>query len=415
VDVETRIWQSFEEAQDSVRPFLAGQHANPFLRYDWLRLYHAAFPERGRPWLVGVFRQGRLATFAPLAVRWWAGIPVISFLAAGRSDINGFAGEVTAETVDAVANATLGRLGSAVFVLADVRADDPLASLLGARFPSLMSLRPYPNPLRDLSSAAPADSKSNRKFQSRIPPYARRLEAFGEVRQEVFDFDACRDRALALLPQLWALHDLRHATRRNAWKEPANRGFLEEFIHTSGDSGLLAFVLFLDGLPVAFDLGFRAGTRYHLYIPAFHPAFERFRLGHVNRWLSFEKCRQMGLEIYDFSRGDSFAKRVWANSSVDSLHCIAAAGSWPAHLLARVRALAGALKIRGRESGFNRVAGNWLSRLSAKAKEAKKPGAPASSASPSLSGPVRFRDIAPLPLPALTEVVERVFEATGRG
>lgn len=299
---------------------------------------------RGTPLLVGAYRNGELVTFAPLVMRRRYGLRTIGFIAEGRADINGFVGEVTRETVDAVLKA----LPRGALRLADIRESDPLVKLLAAHV-----LRPYPNPLRQLGPDAPAGTGSNRRFQVRIPGYARRLAEQGRVEHEMVDFDTRRPEALALLDQFWQIHDLRHAGRRNAWKDPSNRAFLREYIEQSERSDVLAFVLKFNGRPVAFDLGFRAGSRFLLYIPAFHPDYDRFRPGHVNRFYSFPKCREMGMDIYDFSRGDSFAKRVWSTGE-----------EWSVILTnSRLLAWIDELKILGRRWGLNQRIGRWLERL----------------------------------------------------
>jgi CelD/BcsL family acetyltransferase involved in cellulose biosynthesis len=340
------VWRSFAEAEAEVRPFLARLNENPFASWEWLELYHARF-QHAAPLLVGVYRDAQIITFAALIVKRKAGLRTIGFLAEGRADINCFVGEVTAATVDAILNA----LPRAALRVADLRESDPLIGLLKARLPGLRVLKPYPNPARDLR--APQDSKSNRKFQARIPGNARRLAELGTVEHELIDFDGQRAAALALLPELWRIHDLRHAGRRNAWKFAANRAFLSDYIQKSERSGVLGFVLRLNGQPIAFDIGFRVGRRFLLYIPAFLSEYERFRPGHINRWLAFPKCAELGLESYDFSRGASFAKHVWATGEEWSVHAVNS--RWLAWIEQ--------LKIRGRESGLNARVGRALARL----------------------------------------------------
>jgi hypothetical protein len=301
-------------------------------------------------------------------------------------------------------------LPHAVLRLADVVEGDPLLDHFDAStgLAAVHRTAVYPCPFRDLRPGAPADSPSHRTFQKRIPGYARRLERFGEVRHLLLDFDAAREQALEWLPRLFALHDLRHGQRRNPWTAPGNRAFLAAWLESAERTQCLCFVLLLDGLPVAFDLGFRVGDSFCLHIPAFHTAFEKFRLGHINRYFSYAACRELGIGIYDFARGDAFAKRIWATGKRDNFDLVAAAGtSRRAWLVAQTMAAKTRAMVWARGHGLSRSKltrwwYGWLNRAGA-APPAALPEQPARQ--PGQTVPFRYGLVADLPLDLLTRVV----------
>ena len=136
----------------------------------------------------------------------------------------------------------------------------------------------YPCHFRDLGPEALPEPPSHRALQRHLPGYAARLRASGDLGLLTLDFDARREEALGWLPRLYALHDLRHSARRNLWKERVNREFLRQWLETAERSQCLAFLLLVDGLPVAFNLGVRIGTTFSSHITAFHPAFQKLSL-----------------------------------------------------------------------------------------------------------------------------------------
>lgn len=405
-----------------VRPFLREHNQNPFLSFDWTAEYSRRVrePDGWQPLPVAILSEDRMVAFAPLSVRRGAcGIAVVTFTGEGRGAYLGLAGESSPAVVETLRNEIARLFPHAVLRLSDVLEDDPLLK----HFDSSIGLAAvhraaiYPCPFRDLRPDAPPDPPSHRTFQKRIPGYARRLERFGEVRHLLLDFDAARREALEWLPRLFALHDLRHGRRRNPWTDPDNRAFLSAWLERAECSRCLCFVLLLDGMPVAFDLGFRVGDSFCLHIPAFHTAFEKLRLGHINRYFSYAKCRELGIGIYDFARGDAFAKRIWASGTRDNFELVAAVGaSRRAWLAAETMAAKTRAMVWGRGHGLSRSklkiwwhewlnrAGRWLP-----ARDAAPAASPEQCVrQPGQTVPFRYRLVADLPLDSLTRVVEFV-------
>jgi CelD/BcsL family acetyltransferase involved in cellulose biosynthesis len=359
--------------------------------------------------LLGIFRGDELVAATALRLRKVLGAATVAeFLTEGRSDSQGIAGEQSLAVANAVLRYLRGRGIHGAVRFNEMAEGSPMheACRLAHGEPKLT--REYPCPYRDLTASAPPESGSNKSFQKRIPNYRRRLEAFGAAQLKVLDFDSNRSECLEWLPKLFALHDLRHADRRNAWKDVRNREFLVHYAKAAEKSNLLAFVTLLDGMPVAFDLGFRCGNKFVLYIPAFHPSFEKFRLGHINRWMTFAECAKLGIDHYDFSRGDSFAKRVWAHGAVDNYSC-----TFPLSGSFISKAATFALRAPVRLKAWMRDH-NQTSRIAAIVEFAKGPQSRKSTSSMPAAlrreaGPLRYSRLAGLPEAQMTQLVEFVF------
>lgn len=410
--LDVRVWDSFERARPRLAPlFDQASSRNPFFAWDWMSSYWAS-TRRGNEsaCLIGVFRGEELIAATALRLRKVLGVATVAeFLTEGRSDSQGLAGEQSLAVANAVLRYLHGRGISGAVRLNEMAEASALYEACRLANGEQALTREYPCPYRDLTASAPPDSGSNKSFQKRIPNYRRRLEAFGRVELKVLDFDAQREECLEWLPRLFALHDLRHAERRNAWKDGRNREFLVQYARSAARSNLLAFVTLLDGVPVAFDLGFRCGNKFVLYIPAFHPSFEKFRLGHINRWMTFQECGKLGIDHYDFSRGDSFAKRVWAHGAVDNYSC-----TFPLSSGMVSRATTLALQAPVRLKAWLRDH-NQTSRIAAMVEFAKGPQSRKTAvqtvpaALEREAGPLRYSRLAALPEAQMTQLVEFVF------
>jgi len=403
-NLHTRTFSTFEEAHSILKPVFDRALENPFLNWDWLQTYWNCTKGLGETLLLaGVFRGEEAVAAVPFRVRRIGGLSTAILLTEGRADRHDIAGERSPQVARAVLKALQER-GVHAVRCTEVEEDSVLARVLLSE--SAKGVRQYPSPFRDLSANAPVDVKSNRTFQKRIPNYRKRLAAFGEVEFKVLDFDQDRAGCLAWLPRLFELHDLRHADRRNSWKSDRNREFLTNYLRDAERTNFLGFVTLLDGAPVAFDLGFRTGNRFTLYIPAFHPAFERFRLGHINRYSSFLYCKEAGITLYDFSRGDSFAKRVWSHGAVDSYAFTVKLGAGLLPLLAEaVLDLPVRAKLWVKESGVVPKVQQWVGFL--RPKQAEPAVQPAGECE--LPASLRYSTITGLSLQSLTQLVELVF------
>lgn len=409
--LDVRSWNSFERARTRLAPmFDEASTANPFHSWEWMSSYWNATRRKNESaCLLGIFRGDELIAATALRLRKVLGAATVAeFLTEGRSDSQGIAGEQSLAVANAVLRYLRARGIHGAVRLNEMAEGSPMYEACRLAHGEQELTREYPCPYRDLTTSAPPESGSNKSFQKRIPNYRRRLEAFGAAKLKVLDFDSNRNESLEWLPRLFALHDLRHADRRNAWKDARNREFLVHYAKSAERTNLLAFVTLLDGLPVAFDLGFRCGNKFVLYIPAFHPSFEKFRLGHINRWMTFAECAKLGIDHYDFSRGDSFAKRVWAHGAVDNYSC-----TFPLSGSLISKAATFALRAPVRLKAWMRDH-NQTSRIAAIVEFAKGPQSrhaakPMPAALRREAGPLRYSRLAGLPEAQMTQLVEFVF------
>jgi len=153
---------------------------------------------------------------------------------------------------------------------------------------------------------------------------------------------------------------------------------------------------------VAFHIGFRASARLVLYITAFHPAFAPFQPGHVNLHLFLEHCGQLGIQVVDFSKGEGLSKRRWTTRSEWSYrYLLGGRGSVAARLLRinyTVRKMLGRIV---RNSPHQ-------TRVSVRPERHQQPDSEAVR-------PFSYREVADLPLPALTGIVNFVYRHGDHG
>ncbi len=420
-----KFWSSFAECEALVRPLLEAEDEAPFLNFDWLLAYweHFGQPAGRELLLAGVFRDGELVTFAPLWVRRRAfGVAEVGLVGDGLSDYLGFAGEVSEEVFGAVIAAVSGRYPGALYRFHDIVVGSRLARAIEAStaFASRRRVALYRCLYRDLNTAATKEvTRSRKKFRRALGNRVRKLAMLGEVQFVVLDFDADRPRALAALPALFALHGLRHRGTLNAWCEPRNQAFLEDYLRHARKTNVLAGVLLVDGQPVAFHIGFRASARLVLYITAFHPAFAPFQPGHVNLHLFLEHCGQLGIQVVDFSKGEGLSKRRWTTRSEWSYrYLLGGRGSVAARLLMEMDYLLLSALVWGRRKRINYTVRKMLGRIvrnsphqtrvSVRPERHQQPDSEAVR-------PFSYREVADLPLPALTGIVNFVYRHGDHG
>lgn len=421
--VETRVYGSFEECESGVRPFLQRATANPFLQWDWLRecWCMSGASRRGKLMLTAVSRDGEMVSLAPLVLaKSHLGVRRAEFVGEFWSDRNGFAGETSPEVLKAVVGAVRQRAPRAFFRFTDLVDAEPLHDLVKDAdcFAETRSVRLYPYPYMELAFRGQAKiSKSHKKFLQRVRSLRERVGALGELTTTVLDFDRQRSFALTLLPHLLALHHLRHQGTMNTWCRPHGVQFLREFIENAETTQMLAFISSIDGIPVGFDMGFREGDTFSLYLTAFHPAFHQFGLGHVTRLMAFQSCAEIGINLYDFSKGANQAKRLWMTGEHAEDQFFCALHSSPLTRLAmRAEWLTSRAKVCCRDKGFNRRVRSFLGRFMepfTDQSDLHLAGVPIPREISDEPRPLRLRNVIDLPVPALSSVTEFVF-AHGR-
>lgn len=413
------FWNSFEECEEPARRLLESGYANPFLGFDWLKLHWQHFGSKaGRELLLaGVWEGEELICFAPLRFsRRLGGLREIGLVGEGLSDYLGFVGEASPRTLEALISSVTQRWPDALFRFHDIDHNTNLREALDhtTMFARRARVRLYPCSHRDMDAVEETRlSSAKKKHRQHIRSSIRRLEKMGDFRFFALDFDQDRDTGLKLLPKLFELHRLRHDGTLNAWCRKRNLDFLEEYLRTAQRASAIAFVVELDGTPVAFEIVVRHGPRMVLYIPAFHPAFAAFRLGHVNLHLMMEYCAEAGIRIVDFSKGASQAKRHWATGeSCNYCYYAVRNSSLRNRLLMSGELLALRAKVWGREKGVNAFIRVQLGKAKREAASRwrRQAARPAGALSPDGEWKqFRYRDVADLPVDPLTKILDFVY------
>lgn len=413
------FWNSLEQCEEQVRELLDEEGENPFLNFDWLRQHWEHFGSRQHKQmlLAGVWRGDRLVTFAPLWHRHrLAGLKEIGLVGEGLSDYLGFAGDASTDALEAVIDAVAERWPSALFRFHDISEDSDLRKALdsSAVFAVRKRVELYPCLRRDLNaSGGSPQSSSWKKHRKQIRSSVRRLEKLGDLRFDTVDFDADRETAHQTLSKLMVIHSMRHAGTLNAWCQKQNRAFLEDYLRQAKRTNLLAFVTLLDEMPVGFLLGFRRRERFVAWIQAFHPALAAFGVGHVNLHVAQERCAETGIRVFDLSKGTGHAKRVWADqSSPNYRYYLARQTSLRNWLVMTSELLALRAKVWGRERGWNHYARLHLGEATRAIASwwRQQPGSlPGAAKHDTEWRPLRYRDVADLPMDALTRVLDHAY------
>jgi CelD/BcsL family acetyltransferase involved in cellulose biosynthesis len=419
--MKIKIWTSFAECEQTIRPFLESQKQSPFLNFDWLQMYWKHYCELSsmKLLLTGVFDGEKLITMAPLnAQKRLFGVWEIGILGDGYSDYLGFAGETNSKILQAIIDELECQFSNILFKFNDISENNPLSKVLEEQtfLKRHTSIPLFACPYWDMAIATQKKiSSSRKKFQSRIRGSLRKLENLGNFECVVLDFDKDRDTALEMFTKLFSLHKIRHHGTMNAWLKPENLNFLKDFIQNSVESNIIAFISLLDGNPIVFELGFRQNGIFILYIPAFHPAFARFRLGHVNRYLSFQHCEKMGIQVYDFSKGDRPDKRYWSNGIKSNYIHLFINKVTPANIFLLLKtSIILRAKVWSREKGINhRVKQNlgFLAKLFRKNKpENINHGKVQESSQVEGENPFRFEQVSDLPMKDQLAVMDFIFQ-----
>jgi len=416
--MNTVIWESFQDAEPELRPFLRERARSPFEGFDWLRecWNRPGSSEKKQLMLTGVYADGRLRTFIPLwARRFFAGVREVGFVGEGLTPYPGLTGEIDEPALAAVVAAISRRYPHSFYRLTDIVEENPLRVLLETSpvFRARRKITLYPCPYRGVDDEG-AVPRSRKKRMKRLRAYIRQLESIGDFRCEVLEFDHHRHEAAELLERLWALHTLRHHGTRNSWCRPENRDLIRNYVRDAETTGLVAFVSSLDGVPIAFDLGFRAGDAFVAYIIALHPAFAPFSAGHINQYLALERCREIGISFFDMSNGAGVAKQKWAHGSRDNCcHLLTADSSALSRFALACATAPVAAKAWGRRTGVNARIRRFIGPLlEPHASQAKLKANQAFQVQRVLDGEqsFSFSQVANLPLDKLIEVMQFVHD-----
>lgn len=328
-----------------------------FVTSGWLRAWRATLGVDAALVVVQIRRHGTLIAAAAFQHR----DGVVEFAGKGPSDYADFvvANNCTASEENA---ALLQMLAAAM------RATPGFRHFMLGRFPptseSVARLRRLRGPLyATVAEAVPCPRMTmsavgaalRKKSLRRI---ARVLERHGALVCDTYS------RAIDVHPLLDSFFE-QHVRRWAATDTPSlfldsdKRAFYRAVVSELDGSGELRFsVLRLDGRVIATHFGFLCGSDFVLYKPTYEPDVAELSPGLALLLRLFERARDEGAAVFDFTIGAEAYKARFA-SDVPNAHMVHVTNSWLAASLRRVR-------VRGRQqlaSIVGRVAVQRLCRL----------------------------------------------------
>ncbi len=149
------------------------------------------------------------------------------------------------------------------------------------------------------------------KERQKVGIRLRRLQARHQV-----CFRRCErpDELPAFLETLFALHQKRWEARGEpgSFSLPERRRFYEEMTRALLSRGWLELWLMeMDGVPVAAQIGMRYGNCVYSLQEGFDPSYAGDSVGYVLRSHILRECIQSGARFYDFLYGDQESKQRW--------------------------------------------------------------------------------------------------------
>ncbi len=99
-------------------------------------------------------------------------------------------------------------------------------------------------------------------------------------------------------------------------------GSLEARLRTAARRGrLLAYLLYIDGEPVAFQVGYNVGGVYSAHETGYDPAWRKLQPGiYLLTEIFMDLSSRPGIELFDFQVGDSLHKKRLSNLSHEERH-----------------------------------------------------------------------------------------------
>ncbi|MBI3919980.1 MAG: GNAT family N-acetyltransferase, partial [Armatimonadetes bacterium] len=370
----TEVHTSFEDCEPELRDlYEQAGCVNPFLSFDWLRLWWEHFG-RGRPLSLLLFREGReLVGWVPLYRRYsrLPGVWEYHFVGSGVFSnyldlvcLPGFEQSVARSLLDHFE----GSRGSSLLHLRDLndrfsRCFDSLKQALARVTCRVSIFKLYPCPMASLGDSWPDFLRQQRDKKSRynLRRSEKQLSSLGQWRfREIGEPEEARQ----LMPQLERLQEERFQETVHPLLLEESRSFLRQALPQGVGSSLSLSVLELDEVPVSFLIGFRMGEVFVDYAPAFDPALAALSAGHVHLVHLIEKKMGEGFRYFDFSKGEADYKRWWSNEETTNylfrlgFHLNPRSRLYAALLDALFRLL-----LRLRERGINARLKRWAARL----------------------------------------------------
>ena len=313
-------WQDLERR--------AGDYYAYFQSFDWCANWCRVFEgdsETGDGQIViaCIYRDKLLVGLLPLVIsRRPLGVRALCFLGEPLSQYGNILVDRNAITTDALGQiweVFRGEVESDSIVLERFPSFSPLAKIVESKgcsaprgqFSSHMDLTRYDG-WEDFQASL---TRSARKSRNRR---RKKLNALGVVEQRV---ESGRSEGFREIAEAAIQHKtewLQETGRRMS--EIADPNTLELLCRLPGDaeaaSGALAFGLFLDGAPIAAEIGFAYGPHYYSYLGAFDWSLRDYSPGKVQLESALYWCFENGMAHYDFLGNPSSYKDDWSNRTL---------------------------------------------------------------------------------------------------
>jgi alpha-maltose-1-phosphate synthase len=298
--------------------------ATPSYCLEWWR--HCG---RGRLLIVAVSDATGLVALGPFHQRRIAGLKVVRFLGHGLGTVSELLVAAGREDAAEAAWAALARPRRQVLQLLEYRYN--ASGLLALRRATGWEARLE---LRDVCPVLALDESLDTLLAARERRNLRRSLSTGQrnLRQEgLLHHVDILTQWEQLLERLGEIQTILDAVERDRGRlnllAPPWRQFTMALLSREAAAGRLAvFLGTIGGRPASVIFTLRAGRSLGYWVPRFHPAFERFRPGHLlMRELVAFAYADRDLDEVDLLLGDHEYKRRWSSSSYDTLRVEAAA------------------------------------------------------------------------------------------
>jgi hypothetical protein len=176
-------------------------------------------------------------------------------------------------------------------------------------------------------------SRLKAKYRKEIRQGKMRLECLGhhclELVRQTSDLGALLDQMSMLESRSW-----KGEQGTGLFSSPEKDRFYREIAASFLERGQLALHLqWLDDRLISFWFGFIAAGRYYAYNTAYDPDFRNFSPGRVSLHDLLEQCWALGLERFNFLRGDRPYKKLWTDTATQNINLLVFAPTVKGRLL----------------------------------------------------------------------------------
>ncbi|MEQ8824560.1 MAG: GNAT family N-acetyltransferase [Filomicrobium sp.] len=296
--------------------------ANPnlFTSVDWCRhAFNQLDRDKNRHFLIAqAYENQRLVALWPLSTRKHGALRIASSIAAPFDQYSDLllAPDVAPErTIDAILDHLRRAHVADGLILRKVKTTSDLYGHLRNKAHVINHNAEAPHISLDPDQPFDAFLKQlNSKTRKNLRNYANRLQREGNVEHVVIEgpktgqvIAQCFDERNAWLTD--------NGYSSEAFRDPHFKQFLLGLAKADRALGLVAFVLKIDGEPVALQWGFIRGDCYYAFMSCRNPKYESFSVGRLHLRHIIEVCHKFGLRTIDLMVPASPYKMNWTKQT----------------------------------------------------------------------------------------------------